>query len=148
MTYNLGIPSLGILKMDPLRIDKLLIDQGSGPVSIKLDFKNLDISNLKSIVIDKVQWVLLLLKLCFKIVIIFIYCSFNPGGNNVDIELHPLKPIVMDGDYEISGKVLILPIVGNGRCKINIGNIIINNYEIDYILLCIYYFYRCFKSNW
>jgi len=44
----------------------------------------------------------------------------------VDIELHPLKPIVMDGDYEISGKVLILPIVGKGRCKINIGNIIIN----------------------
>lgn len=32
----------------------------------------------------------------------------------------------MDGDYEISGKVLILPIVGKGRCKINIGNIIIN----------------------
>jgi len=55
MTYNLGVPSLGILKMDPLRIDKLLIDQGSGPVSIKLDFKNLDISNLKSIVIDKIQ---------------------------------------------------------------------------------------------
>lgn len=54
----------------------------------------------------------------------------------------------MDGDYEISGKVLILPIVGKGRCKINIGNIIINNYEIDYILLCIYYFYRCFKANW
>lgn len=53
--YNLGVPSLGILKMDPLRIDKLLIDQGSGPVSIKLDFKNLDIGNLKSIVIDKIQ---------------------------------------------------------------------------------------------
>lgn len=66
----------------------------------------------------------------------------------MDIELHPLKPIVMDGDYEISGKVLILPIVGKGRCKISIGNIIINNYEIEYILLCLHYFYRCFKSNW
>uniref|UniRef100_A0A2S2PPC5 Protein takeout n=1 Tax=Schizaphis graminum TaxID=13262 RepID=A0A2S2PPC5_SCHGA len=95
-----GVPSLGILKMDPLRIDKLIIDQGKGPVSIKLDFKNLDISNLKSIVIDKIH--------------------YNPDSLSVDVELHPLKPIVLDGDYEISGKVLILPIVGKGRCKISI----------------------------
>jgi len=54
MTY-LGVPSLGINQMDPLRISTLLIDQGKGPVSIKLDFKDLDISNLKSIIIDKVQ---------------------------------------------------------------------------------------------
>lgn len=54
MTY-LGVPNLGLLKMDPLRINSLLIDQGTGPVSIKLDFKNLDIYNMKSIIIDKIQ---------------------------------------------------------------------------------------------
>jgi len=51
----LGIPNLGINKMDPLRISSLLIDQGRGPVGIKLDFKDLDITNLKSIIFDKVQ---------------------------------------------------------------------------------------------
>jgi len=54
MTF-LGIPNLGILKMDPLRINSLIIDQGTGPVSIKLDFKNLDIINMKSVIIDKLQ---------------------------------------------------------------------------------------------
>jgi len=46
---------MGINIMDPLRISTLLIDQGKGPVSLKLDFKDLDISNLKSVIIDKIQ---------------------------------------------------------------------------------------------
>jgi len=54
MTY-LGVPSLGLMKMDPLRITSLQIDQGTGPVSIKLDFKNLDISNIRSVILDKTQ---------------------------------------------------------------------------------------------
>jgi len=54
MTY-LGIPSLGISKMEPLRISTLLIDQGKGTFNLKLDFKNLDMHNLKSIIIDKMQ---------------------------------------------------------------------------------------------
>jgi len=45
----------------------------------------------------------------------------------LDAEIHPEKSIILDGDYEITGKVLILPIVGKGKCKISIGNIIINN---------------------
>ncbi|XP_060872774.1 uncharacterized protein LOC132946731 [Metopolophium dirhodum] len=93
-----GVPSMGINKMDPLRISTLLIDQGKGPVSIKLDFKDLDISNLKSIIIDKIH--------------------YNAETYSLDVELHPEKSIILDGDYEITGKVLILPIVGKGKCKI------------------------------
>ncbi|KAL5235486.1 hypothetical protein ACI65C_002896 [Semiaphis heraclei] len=93
-----GVPNLGLLKMDPLRINSLLIDQGTGPVSIKLDFKNLDIYNMKSIIIDKIH--------------------YNTETYVLDAQLHPEKSIVLDSDYEISGKVLILPIVGKGKCKI------------------------------
>jgi hypothetical protein len=93
-----GVPNLGINKMDPLRISSLLIDQGTGPVGIKLDFKDLDISNLRSIVFDKVH--------------------YNPESYSLDAEVHLEKSIILDGDYETSGKVLILPIVGKGRCKI------------------------------
>lgn len=95
-----GVSSLGLIKMDPLRINSLLIDQGTGPVSIKLDFKNLDISNLKSIIFDKLH--------------------YNKETYTIDAELHPQKTIVLEGDYEISGKVLILPIIGKGKCKINL----------------------------
>ncbi|CAI6362516.1 unnamed protein product [Macrosiphum euphorbiae] len=84
--------------MDPLRISTLLIDQGKGPVSLKLDFKDLDISNLKSVIIDKIH--------------------YNAETYSLDAEVHPQKSIMLDGDYETNGKVLILPIVGKGRCKI------------------------------
>lgn len=52
---SLGIPSLGIIPLDPLRITELKIDQGSGPVSIKLNFKDLDIHNLNSSLITKLK---------------------------------------------------------------------------------------------
>lgn len=52
----LGIPNLGIVKIDPLRISKLELDQSNGgPVNIKLKFQNLDIHNLKHLQITKVQ---------------------------------------------------------------------------------------------
>jgi len=59
--------------------------------------------------------------------IVFIpkYYSYNAETYSLDIEVHPEKSIMLDGDYETSGKVLILPIVGKGKCKIVIGNIII-----------------------
>jgi len=61
-------------------------------------------------------------------VFISIYYSYNAETYSLDAELHPEKSIILAGDYEISGKVLILPIVGKGKCKIEIGNnIIINN---------------------
>lgn len=44
--YAPGIPNFGLLPIDPLRITELGIDQGSGPVSIKLNFRDLDISNI------------------------------------------------------------------------------------------------------
>lgn len=61
------------------------------------------------------------------IAFIFIYCSYNKETYTLNADLHPEKSINLEGDYETSGKVLILPIVGKGRCKIVIGNIIIKN---------------------
>jgi len=61
------------------------------------------------------------------------YCSYNPETYVMDVEIHHGKSVNLDGDYEASGKVLILPIVGKGRCKIVLGNIIVQNH----ILFCI-----------
>lgn len=32
------------------------------------------------------------------------------------------SPLTLDGDYDVNGKVLILPIVGKGKCKIDLRN--------------------------
>jgi len=93
-----GVPSLGIIPMDPLRITELKIDQGSGPVSIKLNFKDLDIMNLKMLTIDKIK--------------------YDSKKYILYIEALPKQSIVLQGNYEITGKVLVLPIVGKGKCKI------------------------------
>ncbi|XP_025407025.1 protein takeout-like [Sipha flava] len=93
-----GVPSLGIIPMDPLRITELKIDQGSGPVSIKLNFNDLDIMNLKMLTVDKIK--------------------YDSEKYILYAELLPKQSIVLQGNYEITGKVLILPIVGKGKCKI------------------------------
>lgn len=49
-------------------------------------------------------------------------CSYDPVKYSIYVELKPKKLIVLDGNYEISGKVLILPIVGKGKCKISLGS--------------------------
>jgi len=33
------------------------------------------------------------------------------------------KPVILESLYEARGKVLILPIVGNGTCKLTLGKL-------------------------
>lgn len=68
--YVSGVPILGLYPIDPLRINSLGIDQGGGPVNIKLNFRDLDISNIGSAVIRELQWVEL--------------ASLTEGGNIFD----------------------------------------------------------------
>lgn len=91
-----GNPSLGVLPMDPFHFDAISIDQGHGPVSIKLDYNDLDVTGVKDLVIKNVKtdW----------------------KEMHLDTEI-PTK-LVLDGKYKIDGKVLVLPIRGEGHCKI------------------------------
>ncbi|CAH1397720.1 unnamed protein product [Nezara viridula] len=90
-----GNKKLGISPIDPFKFQKLSIDQGTGPVAIKLDFKNLNldgVSNTK--VLDaKTDWKEM---------------SFKANLDN----------LIITGDYNIAGKVLVLPISGNGASNI------------------------------
>ncbi|XP_022179649.1 protein takeout-like [Myzus persicae] len=98
-----GVPSLGIYPVDPLRITQLGIDQGTGPVSIKLNFRDLDISNIGTVQIDE------------------IYADLD--NNNITLDVHFDKPITLDGNYDFKGKVIILPIIGDGLSKISLDNL-------------------------
>lgn len=49
------------------------------------------------------------------------YFSYNPVNYSISIDSEALKQIVLEGLYEVNGKVFILPIRGNGKCKITLG---------------------------
>ncbi|BES99279.1 JHBP [Nesidiocoris tenuis] len=91
-----GLPSFGVLPLDPMHFDSLLIDQSTGPVAVKLEFKNLDVTGIKDLVVSHLEgdWT----------------------------ELHAVAqipvPVILYGDYSVQGKVLTLPIMGNGKCNL------------------------------
>ncbi|XP_014241740.1 protein takeout [Cimex lectularius] len=99
-----GNPQLGVLPLDPLRFDRLILDQGSGPVSIKLDFRNLDLIGISSAKVEKMKadW----------------------ANYNLEAEVTFGKKIMLLGDYTISGKVLVLPITGAGKCNLTFDNFV------------------------
>jgi len=37
------------------------------------------------------------------------------------VESEAQEPIILQGLYEMNGQILVLPIIGNGRCKISLG---------------------------
>lgn len=49
------MPSVGVTPLDPLHFDRLMVDQSSGPVAVKLEFKNMDISGLTALKIKNVE---------------------------------------------------------------------------------------------
>ncbi|KAK9504733.1 hypothetical protein O3M35_010999 [Rhynocoris fuscipes] len=90
-------PSLGVPIMDPLRLNTLIINQGTGPVSIDLKFTDLDVIGMKTFEVTNVKndWKLL------------------------ELEGRWNSLYALDGHYKISGKVLVLPINGEGHCRID-----------------------------
>ncbi|XP_075222130.1 protein takeout-like [Lycorma delicatula] len=98
-----GIPSLGVLPIDPLNIMNLGIKQGSGPVSIDLTFININMTGIGSLVLRSVDT--------------------NWDEYKLETRVDLIEPIVLQGDYKINGKVLILPISGIGKCKLTLSNV-------------------------
>ncbi|KAJ1527735.1 hypothetical protein ONE63_007692 [Megalurothrips usitatus] len=98
-----GAKEFGVFPLDPMRISAIDIDQGSGPVSIELHFTDLDIYGLKG-------------------------CEMGPV--DVDVEKYHFhapvsfpKGAVMKGRYRVDGKVLVLPIKGEGKAELQLENI-------------------------
>ncbi|KAK9501904.1 hypothetical protein O3M35_012539 [Rhynocoris fuscipes] len=104
-----GFPSLGVLPLDPMHFDSLSIGQGSGPVSINLDFKNMDIngiSTLTKLENAKVNW----------------------EEYTLQADASFASPLTLRGDYSISGQVLVLPIVGKGKFNLTFDDFVAKLY--------------------
>lgn len=97
-----GVPALGLASLDPLRIDAMDIVQGDGPVAIVLNFKDVDIYGFKDVIVKKAK-------------------GFTETPRVMEMNL--LLPVTsLIGKYKINGKVLILPIQGEGHSNMTMVN--------------------------
>lgn len=78
---------------------------GQSPVNIKLNFRNITFVGLSNAEVYKVSGF-----------------HQNPQGDKLDIRFKTPK-ITIAGPYKINGKVLILPIQGDGLCNLTLGNL-------------------------
>lgn len=82
------------------------LEQGDqSPVNIKLNFRNITFVGLANAEVYKVSGF-----------------NENPQGDKLDIRFKTPK-ITIAGPYKINGKVLILPIQGDGLCNLTLGNL-------------------------
>ncbi|KFB51942.1 AGAP012703-PA-like protein [Anopheles sinensis] len=97
-----GVPEIGLVQLDPLRIDKMDIVQGDGPINIVLNFRKVDLTGFQQAEIKKAS-------------------GFTPNPTKMELDL--LVPVVsLIGGYKINGKVLILPIQGEGSSNMTMAN--------------------------
>uniref|UniRef100_A0A182TNZ6 Uncharacterized protein n=1 Tax=Anopheles melas TaxID=34690 RepID=A0A182TNZ6_9DIPT len=100
--FHKGVPEIGLVPLDPLRIDKMDIVQGDGPINIVLNFKKVDLSGFREAQIKKIN-------------------GFT--SNPTKMEMNLLVPVAsLVGGYRINGKVLILPIQGEGNSNMTMVN--------------------------
>lgn len=98
-----GNKKFQIISLEPLNFKNLHINQGHGPVAIDLLFPDVNFHGLSDGKISEVtnDWKQMKAKAYFK-------------------TLH------LKGEYEISGKVLVLPIQGKGPCDIEFDDMTVN----------------------
>lgn len=99
-----GIRKLGLVSVDPLKIDRMDIVQGeNNPVNIELNFKDIDLLGLSQTLIKSLS-------------------GFQKDFHRKKIEMRGYIPTInFIGNYKISGRVLVLPIQGIGKSNITLS---------------------------
>lgn len=103
----LGVSELGLESVDPLKIKKMNIVQGGGNSSVQIDlkFREVELLGLKNAEFYKVAG--------FKA---------DPEKNKLEFNFKTKLATIM-GPYTINGKMVILPIMGNGTIILNLQNL-------------------------
>lgn len=95
---NIGYPELGLPVSEPLRIEKLNIEQGGdGPVNLKIHLRNFDLRGLSATKFTRFEGL-----------------TSNTDRSKLTVKFN-VPQLELDGPYKIDGKVLILPVQGNGK---------------------------------
>lgn len=99
-----GVKSLNIPNLNPLKIPYVQLEPGSeSSVAIKLTFRDVELYGITNPQITKTV-------------------GFERDPSKSKFEVHVQIPrIEMISNYNISGRVLIIPIVGTGRSNLTFG---------------------------
>ncbi|XP_075158067.1 uncharacterized protein LOC142231337 [Haematobia irritans] len=97
--WNDGLPGLKTLgPLDPFYIKRVAIaEDGNGPAAINIGLTNLEMTGLKHTVIED--------------------ASFNPAKSVTKVQVYVPK-VNINADYSVKGRVLTLPLDGNGKARI------------------------------
>ncbi|XP_037951283.1 protein takeout-like [Teleopsis dalmanni] len=99
-----GLRELNLTPFDPLHIKSMVLEKNpASPVNIELSFNDVNLNGLQNLKIKKLKGLDANLK----------------EITEVEAEVPSLS---LEGPYSINGKVLVLPIVGKGDCKIILDN--------------------------
>jgi hypothetical protein len=98
-----GYADLGLPVFDPLFINKIGIDQGGdGPVVLKIDMKNVSIYGFSGVKFKSIK-------------------GLSKNIDKAKIDLRYSQPLFqMIGRYQSNGKVLVLPVHGDGNANITL----------------------------
>lgn len=99
-----GIPDLGIVPVDPLNIPRLEYKEENENFKMKQVLKNLTVHGIRETKLLDVRMDL----------------------NNLTMQIQMLVPsLKLTADYEMEGKLLMLPAVGNGDCTLKFTDVTI-----------------------
>jgi len=106
-----GLPDLKIGKLEPLVISSAQIGEGKGAVNVAQNYKNFKIYGISDSIVDSVN---------FTISDDQRSCSLNLKAHSPEYRF--------EADYKLSGRVLLLPVVGDGQCNVTSKNINVEIY--------------------
>lgn len=98
----------GLPKMNSLRISKIEIEHEPQPINLTFNYKDLYINNMKYLISKNTLYgyqMIIIVDSYFKLN----YCSYNSANYSMSIESEVRKSIILEGLYEIDGRVLIFP---------------------------------------
>ncbi|GAB0088222.1 uncharacterized protein DMENIID0001_026150 [Sergentomyia squamirostris] len=102
-TSGNGNRGLGLIPIDPLHVDKVDIKQNEGgPVSISLFFKDIILKGLSQLKVYKMD-------------------GFDRNPRKIEMRARVDK-LVLDANYKAKGQILVLPINGEGKCRLTFDN--------------------------
>ncbi|RZF36647.1 hypothetical protein LSTR_LSTR012326 [Laodelphax striatellus] len=111
--FSQGEPKYGIPRMDPMDITELKVTQGSAQVGLELTLKNIKMYGMKHAK--------------------FLSSKTNLAKRNA-VWKFAHERVEMIGDYSVNGKILVLPIRGEGKCNITITDVKVD-FEMNWNLI-------------
>lgn len=130
-----GVPEIGLLPVDPLKVSEIRLLQGTGPVSINATLTNVQIDGFSRAIIKSNKWVPGIRVFKSKIISTIvvgrevrsvctpwsllhdsIYFRVYPQRGYSFVTKLRLPQMKIEGNYILQGRILLLPLVGKGTC--------------------------------